>query len=80
MNLNAQRIPNSFAPLTFSCLSSMKTTSDGAAPILSKALRNAVAPGLQLPSSHDVRIPSKSFSHPDLLRNLTCGSEVLEKR
>jgi hypothetical protein len=58
----------------------MKTTSDGAAPILSKALRNAVAPGLQLPSSHDVRIPSKIFSHPDLLRNLTCGSEVLEKR
>jgi hypothetical protein len=80
VNLNAQRIPNSVAPLTFSSLSSMKTTSEESAPIFASALPNAVALGFRLRSSHEERNPSKSLSHPIRLRNLTCGSEVLEKR
>jgi hypothetical protein len=80
VNLNAQRIPNSFAPRTFSSLSSMKTTWEGSAPIFASAFPNAVAVGFRLRSSHEDRNPSKSPSHPIRLKSLTCGSEVFENR
>jgi hypothetical protein len=80
VNLNAQRIPDSFAPWTFTSLSSMNATSDGSASIFYKALRKATGAGLQLPNSHEVRMPSKRSSHPAFLKYLAWGNEVFEKR